>query len=50
MTLLKKTTLAWAIAACSMGAQAASFSSFYEDASVSGKLRTVYYDIEKAKR
>ncbi len=47
MKFSSKTALACAITALSMGAQA-NFDSFYNDASVSGKLRTTYYDIKKS--
>lgn len=45
-------TLTCAIAALTLGSQlvSADSSSFYEDASISGKLRTTYYDIEKSDR
>ena len=52
MHSFKKSALTCAVAALTLGSQFASadFSKFYEDASVSGKLRTTYYDIEKSDR
>ena len=49
MKFSSKTALACAVAALSVGAQA-SFEKLYDDASVSGKLRTTYYDIKKSDR
>lgn len=52
MHRFNKSALTCAIAALTLGTQFASAdaSSFWEDSSVSGKIRTTYYDVEKSNR